>query len=140
MILLSDCVAQIESSNNSGALRYEPGYQPSALGIGQAAKFATGSWIDKLTAETIVKCSYGRFQIMGDNLYNAMQYSKTIWHFVATPQDQLDIFNEFLTRGHFKNVTFESMVRSEVVAFALYYNGSAVYADSLAKAYNAIKG
>ena len=138
-ILLSDCVAQVESSNNSGAFRYEPGYQPSAFGVYHATKFATGSWIDNLTAETIAKCSYGRFQVMGDNLYNAMQYSKSIWHFVATPQDQLDIFNEFLTRGHFKDMPFEGMVRSEVVAFALYYNGAAVYADSLAKAYQALK-
>jgi hypothetical protein len=138
-ILLSDCVAQVESSNCLGALRFEPGYQPSPLGVGQAAKHATGSWIDNLTAETIAKCSYGRFQIMGDNLYNAMQYTGTIWDFVASPIQQLFMFNKFAARGKFTDAPFSGLTRADINAFALYYNGSIVYADSLAKAYVELK-
>jgi len=137
-IMLSDVVAQVESSNCPGAIRYEPGYQPSALGIGQAARFATGSWMDNATAQIIAKTSFGRFQIMGDNLYNAMQYTGTIWDFVAWPAKQLEIFNLFIQRGKFKDAPFAGLVKSELDAFALYYNGARVYADSLVRTYQAM--
>jgi len=138
-ILLSDVVAQVESSDCPGAIRYEPGYQPSPLGVGQAARYASGSWMDNATARIIAKTSFGRFQIMGDNLYNAMQYTGTIWDFVAWPAKQLEIFNLFIQRGKFKDAPFAGLVKSELDAFALYYNGSRVYADSLVSTYNGMK-
>lgn len=139
MILLSDCVAMVESSNHPGAIRYEPDYTPSSIGVSRAALYASGAWMDTATAEMIAKTSFGRFQIMGDNLYNAMDYTNTIWHFVADPQDQLDVFHKFIALGKFRDMPFETMLRSEVVAFALYYNGAAVYADSLINAYRELK-
>lgn len=136
-ILLSDVVAQVESSNNPLSMRYEPGYQPSVRGMRLVADLAVNGFMDQITAGVICKTSWGAYQIMGDNLYDMMDYRFTLFSFLSSPQKQLDIFTAFVQRGKFgfANPAFTQLTNAELSAFAEYYNGSVVYAESLQKAY-----
>lgn len=138
-ILLSDVVAEVESSNSPWAIRFEPGYQPSANGISGAKNYASGTWMDSNTAHMICQTSWGRCQIMGDNLYNELGYANSIWHFVETPSDQLAMFRLFIKKGKFSDAPFETLTKADLDAFALYYNGAIVYADALISSYNKLK-
>lgn len=137
-ILLSDVVAQVESRNNPLAMRYEPAYQPSVRGLRLTSDLAVNGFIDRITAGVICKTSWGAYQIMGNNLYDLMDYRHTLFSFLSSPQKQLDIFIAFVQHAKFgfDNPTFTQLTNAELDAFAQYYNGSLVYAESLKKAYS----
>lgn len=131
-ILLSDVVAATESSDSPLAMRFEPGYQPSALGESNAKKYATASYCNQNTAIAICQFSYGRYQIMGDNLYNELDYQQTLVSFLTSGVAQLVMFKKFIDKGGFQDVAFDTMTDAELVAFGDYYNGAGnVYAHSL---------
>ena len=138
IILLSDCVAYVESRNNPLAMRYEPTYQFNPANIDKAIAHATGGWIDTDTAAMILSTSWGAYQIMGDNLYT-LGYQGTIAEFLTTEALQLDYFNRFIQSIGFSNAAFSSMDGQELDNFAMRYNGSPVYANSLQKAYQALQ-
>lgn len=140
-ILLSDCVARVESSDNPLAMRFEPGYQPSAKGEANAKSYATGGYVSQNTAIAICQFSYGRYQIMGDNLYNELNYQHSLIAFLTSGMVQLYTFKQFLKLGGFSDVDFSTLTQEELVAFGDYYNGNGtVYAQSLIKAYQALQG
>lgn len=139
LIMLSEVVAQVESSGNLLAMRYEPAWTPQ--NEMNAQHYATGGWIDEPTAAMICKTSWGKYQIMGDNLYGALGYNGTLVDYLNSPIRQLKYFQAFLRTIGFSDVDFGTMTPSEKVAFGSAYNGNGpVYADSLDSAYKFLAG
>jgi Protein of unknown function (DUF3380). len=139
MILLSDCVGQVESSGNPGAMRYEPDYNPPLSSIQTVQKYATGGYMDLTTARMIASTSFGEFQIMGANLYAVLKYQKTIADYLTSPQDQLETFRAFIEQLGFSDDPFSLMSEPAILRFARLYNGSEVYAQSLQEAYQTMQ-
>ena len=138
-IMLSDCVAYVESRNNAKAMRYEPTYKFDSANVYIASDYATGGWIDTTTAAMIVATSWGAYQIMGDHLYG-QGYRGTIVDFLNNQQgQQKDAFDTFLETIGFIDVPFDTLDTAKLDKFALRYNGSPVYAQSLEEAYQALK-
>ena len=137
--MLSEVVAQLESSNNLLSMRYEPAWPPQH--DQSAASYATGGWIDEVTAAMICKTSWGKYQIMGDNLYGALGYDGTIVEFLNSPLRQLRYFQAFLRTIGFADVVFNAMSEADKVAFGAAYNGNGpVYAQALNNAYAELAG
>jgi hypothetical protein len=134
---LSELVAQLESANKSFALRFEPHYQPSQANV---LKCAGLNGCNYSTAEMICRCSWGLFQIMGDNLYS-LGLDVPISQYWINTDLQASYFHRFLAA---KKIDFEL---DEILAdksvrerFALKYNGSLLYAERLMNIYNQYKG
>ena len=139
LIMLSEVVAQLESSNNLLSMRYEPAWTPQH--DQSAASYATGGWIDEVTAAVICKTSWGKYQIMGDNLYGALGYDGTIVEFLNSPLRQLRYFQAFLRTIGSADVVFSAMSEADKVAFGAAYNGNGpVYAQALNNAYAELAG
>ena len=139
LIMLSEVVAQVESSNNLLSMRYEPAWTPQH--DQSAAAYASGGWIDEVTAAMICKTSWGKYQIMGDNLYGPLEYTDTLVDFLNSPIRQLRYFQAFLRSIGFQDVDFGSMTPAQVEAFGAAYNGNGpVYAASLNKAFAELGG
>lgn len=139
LIMLSEVVAQVESSNNLLSMRYEPAWTPQH--DQSAAAYATGGWIDEVTAAMICKTSWGKYQIMGDNLYGALGYDGTIVDFLNSPLRQLRYFQAFLRSIDFSDMDFATMNEHEKILFGEKYNGNGpVYAQALDKAYAELGG
>ena len=135
MILLSDCVAQVESANNQCAMRYEPDYLPTLTSIQLNQKFATNGYMDTNTARMIASTSWGKFQIMGANLYAVLKYEDTLVSFLSDVGSQLAAFQSFIGHIGFTDGPFSLMSENALLRFARLYNGSEVYAESLKHAY-----
>ena len=135
MISLSDCVAQVESANNPCAMRYEPDYVPTLNSIQLTQKFATAGYMDTITARMIASTSWGKFQIMGANLYAVLKYEDTLVSFLSDVGSQLAAFQSFIGHLGFTDGPFAMMGEASLLKFARLYNGSEVYAESLKHAY-----
>ena len=144
MILLSDCVAQVESSGNPLAMRYEPDYTPTLNSIQLTQKFAANGYMDTNTANgymdtntarMIASTSWGKFQIMGANLYAVLKYEDTLVSFLSDVGSQLAAFQSFIGHIGFTDGPFSLMSENALLRFARLYNGSEVYAESLKHAY-----
>lgn len=65
---LSQLIAQVETGNNPWAMRYEPAFTVEASAISSAVK-AIHPDCSFWTARVILCTSWGKYQIMGENLY-----------------------------------------------------------------------
>ncbi len=135
MILLSDCVAQVESANNPLAMRYELDYIPTFNSILLTQKFATNGYMDTITARIIASTSWGKYQIMGANLYAGLKYEDTLFSYLSDAGVQLVTFQDFIKHLGFTDGPFAMMGEASLLKFARLYNGSEVYAESLKHAY-----
>lgn len=140
MPLLSDVVAMVESSNNPLAIRYEPDFNPSLDAIRKAKEFATGGYIDFYTAQMICRTSWGKYQIMGDNLYGLLGMSYNIHFFLGDTFSQRQFFDAFLKkRVGIEDVDFSTLTQSQLVKFGNIYNGNGIaYSEALEKTYRTI--
>ncbi len=137
MILLSQVVAQVESGGSIFAMRYEPAYEPSNAAACQAA---AGEYMSMETAAMICKTSWGRYQIMGDNLYGpVINLRVNIIRYASNEILQLHSFCTFISSLGFQDVDFSTLSEKDLEKFAVLYNGSAVYAESLSAAYQRMK-
>ncbi len=135
MILLSDCVAQVESANNPLAMRYEPDYTPTLNSVQLVQKYAANGYMDNITARMIASTSWGKFQIMGANLYAVLKYEDTLFSYLSDAGVQLVTFQDFIKHLGFTDGPFAMMGEASLLKFARLYNGSEVYAESLKHAY-----
>jgi hypothetical protein len=95
-LTISQLIAQIESGGNPALVRYEPGWKyvtKAALTKFHAAH-RPGKMND-LTANMMLSCSWGKFQMMGSNLYD-LDYSGTVIAFAASEYLQQQYFDAFL--------------------------------------------
>jgi hypothetical protein len=135
MILLSQVVAQVESGGSIFAMRYEPNFAPHPASVA-ACQTAAGEYISTETARMICKTSWGRYQIMGDNLYGpVINLRVNIISYATNEIIQLHSFATFIGSIGFQDVDFSTLSDEDLEKFAVLYNGSAVYADSLKSAY-----
>ena len=133
-ILLSDCVAHVESAGNPLAMRFEPDFNPTNAAIITVQSFATNGYMNKITARMIASTSWGRYQIMGANLWT-QGYTGTILGYLSSNIAQRESFERFIQHIGFTDRPFKLMSPDAVLKFARLYNGSEVYAESLNRAY-----
>jgi hypothetical protein len=77
------------------------------------------------TALAIACTSYGRYQILGANIYAAPSpYAKTIFHFAFDDDGQLAAFDRFIAQKGFNaDETPETWDDTRGLAYAAFYNG-----------------
>ena len=93
----SQLVARVESEGNHTLVRYEPNWRYVTKEC--ITRFHRAHLPGRMTAQTalmLLSCSWGKFQIMGSNLYD-MGYTGTIVDFGASESLQEEFFFKFLT-------------------------------------------
>jgi hypothetical protein len=134
---LSELIARVESAGNLFAVRLEPKYNPAQS---NALKCAGVNRCTYPTAEMLCRCSWGLYQIMGDNLYS-LGLDVPISRYWNDAEMQADYFAKFLEAKKI-NFTLDQILNDKDTRerFALKYNGSLLYADRLINVYNQAKG
>ncbi len=132
---LSQLIAQVESSGNPYAVRYEPAYSPDNQAVLAMEKLARCSLA---TAVTLSKMSWGLYQIMGDNLIGLGLQSTPI-QYCNNQSAQLSTFQAYCVENHC-DYTLEEIVTDTLkrLDFARKYNGPgdpAAYAAAMMSAY-----
>ena len=132
---LADLIAQVESSCNQYALRFEKAYIP------QDQNIETMSIINKcskITAEILCKMSFGLFQIMGNNLIS-LGLSTSVFQYCNSIAAQEQMFSRYCIRNNCE-YSLDDILNDETkrLDFAKKYNGPGqpeVYAKYLIDTY-----
>lgn len=142
MLTLSRLVAQVESDNHHTAVRYEPRWKYTTQEC--LLKFHRAHRPLRMTDDTarvLLSCSWGKYQIMGSNLYD-MGYSSPLVEFAASEYLQDSWFHQFVQlRGI--NYTLDEIINDKTKRehFAYRYSGDkTVYAARLLNVYSQLKG
>lgn len=100
----SQLIALVESDNNPGAIRYEPGwrYVTNDL-IAICRRSHAPIFMNDATARALMMFSYGRYQIMGSVLYE-IGYRGTLLDFQNSVTLQDAWFTEFIRK---RNIDFD---------------------------------
>lgn len=141
--VLARIIAQVESSQFPFAIRYEPGiksFQPELLRLiykgnrlADADKFGYSA-----TARVIYATSYGKFQVMGYELYQ-LGFTGAVGEYLGNEEEQERMFSMFLNAKRI-NSAWESLKANQpaLTQFALKYNGSDQYANRMLGAAKAL--
>jgi hypothetical protein len=132
-------IADIESGDNPYAMRFEPGIyarmQISARYNPMIERAKQTNICSRETAKIICATSWGRFQIMGFNLYDVgLNLGASVGEFMAevAPRSQAAYFLEFCVgRGIYFTLQQLRENQASVLRFAKVYNGSLAYADKI---------
>lgn len=141
-LTLSRLVAQVESENNPTLVRYEPNWRYTTHEC--VAKFHRAHRPGKMTGQTalmLLSCSWGKYQIMGSNLYD-MGYSEPLVKFAASEYLQELWFHNFIQLRKI-NFTLSEIIgdKEKREQFAHRYNGDkTVYSARLLNVYEKLKG
>lgn len=151
MVTLGMIIARIESADNSQAIRFEPAVY---------ARIHTNLFADKIisnirsihhctyeTAAVIYSTSYGKYQIMGNALYdpsfldlkdNIFEYCSfdTYGEYNDVEQAQLDTFTNFVIARKINFTPQQLLDQNLRNQFAIHYNGSLDYAVNIQNALN----
>lgn len=141
---LSEVVAWIESRGALSAIRFEPTVYN---------KFTTGAELPKEasailrriqaankcsihTAAMIYSTSWGKFQLMGFNVYADADFSMPIGEFLASQTAQGSRLVSFLKRNGLADYTPQQLAvdQSARSHFAMKYNGAIGYANNIVAA------
>lgn len=126
MITLAQCISQLESDNDTDALRFEPElYSNCPEWISkQLENIAKIHSCTIYTAQMIACTSWGKYQILGANIY-AKGYTKHIFDYVWDEEYVQDIsFNHFVANGGFDwRTDISKWDQTELEKFAGFYNG-----------------
>ena len=132
MIDLASVIAQVESGTQDDRLRFEPGLYADWGGPLSTARrnvVAAIGVAHKCSADTavmIATTSWGRYQILGENIYSVCQYKGSVFAFVAFSDHQQTCFSDFLAaRGIAFTLTDLVMDRTKREQFITHYNGPA---------------
>lgn len=136
---LSDLIALVESNNNPFAMRYEPAFLPQPQAVNS---LASKTHCSLSTAQIILKTSWGKFQIMGQSLYD-LGFVDWPGVMLANGGLQTQLFGEYCTRRGI-NFTLDEIINSsnKRALFAKYYNGPGnipVYSQRIIDTYQAHK-
>lgn len=127
MATLSEVIARVESGNNQYAVRFEP--EVFERFSRDSAKFVSIlGWIQRVhscsqsTAMAIAATSWGKYQLMGENLWPHIEDS--FWTYGAAPLLQDQTFGDFLIRRGI-NYSLEEIMTDAVKRyhFISEYNG-----------------
>lgn len=138
---LSQLAAQVESGHNPGALRFEPAFRPSAEAIVNCKKANACS---NATALVLCAMSFGKYQIMGENLWGMLGYSFDVAYFLNSEDLQDSAYWNFCQRKGIGFSLNEFLTDSaKRLQYARLYNGPgnpAAYADRMISEYKAAGG
>lgn len=133
---LAHLVGQIESGNWYGAIRFEPHVYFACLNGKYQNSFAKARSVNRCSKETacaIVATSWGRFQIMGFNVYDYLGLNMPVATFLGDREAQEDAFWNFVMRRKIDYSLDDLCVEAKRLRFARTYNGSLTYADKISK-------
>jgi hypothetical protein len=128
---LSAVIAWVESNTNDKAVRFEPGlyavWSSETLirkGIERTIQYIHGCSIE--TARVIACSSWGRYQILGENLYDlGIGCTLDIFEYAGLPAYQKECFDKFLrNRGIAFTVDELQTDRTKREQFITHYNGT----------------
>lgn len=137
-VLLSDVVAQVESSGSMLAMRYEPDWLTTASDMQAVQSRASGGgFMDLKTARMLASTSWGRYQIMGSNLWGKLcNYQGTLAEYLTDGASQLLTFKSFIGQIGFSDQPFNALSEDQLLSFARAYNGNGpAYSRALQDAY-----
>jgi hypothetical protein len=117
---MSQLIAQAESSQDQNAVRFEPAWKSQNGNL--AARW---NKCDEATGIVLASCSWGLYQIMGDNLYG-LGMESSVGEFLAGPELQEEFFGKFVTQRGI-DITLEQFKSEQALAlnFCHHYNGNA---------------
>lgn len=133
-ILLSDVVAEVESGGLLHAVRFEPELydrllrrvdEPAVAAVFRTCRRCHGwpGWVSTQTVAVILSCSWGRYQILGWNLYAHMLYKGPVWAYLLDQDAQYRSFEGFIGTFGMTDVEFGRLDDEALMRFARYYNG-----------------
>lgn len=133
---IAQLIAKVESDNDPFAIRFEPAHVPESQFVSQMMETAKCS---EATAKILCSCSFGLFQIMGDNLLWLGMTVSPIAFCYGNFAQQSFFFQKFL---EFNNINYSLqeilLDESKRLHFAQVYNGNAeAYAERMIRVYNA---
>jgi N-acetylmuramidase len=141
-LTISRLVAQVESENQFSAVRFEPAWRyVTRESIKRFHEAHRPVRMTDSTVRTLLSCSWGKYQMMGSNLYD-MGFSSPLVTFAASEYLQDVWFEIFLEQRKIK-YTLEEIIsdRAKRENFAKKYNGdAATYSIRLMNVYNFLKG
>ena len=131
---LAQLIAQVESSNDQFAYRFEPAYTPRNETVDKMQHICNCS---VTSAKILSASSFGLYQIMGFNLID-LGLELSPLKFCMLPELQTQFFNEFLAKNGIM-YTLDEVV-NDVQArlhFAKVYNGDEIaYASDMMRVYS----
>lgn len=148
---LADIIAQVESGTNDAAMRFEIGLfaewgTVARIASEQQARDQITAAIAALhrcnrnTAHMIACTSWGRYQILGENIYSVCECRRPVTAFAIDPDFQRLCFEEFLRKRGI-DFTLDDILADEGKRslFISKYNGPDAVAAYWAKMQVAIK-
>src|ERR1700733_9306434 len=123
-VTLAQVISRVESNDTPGAIRFEPTIYTRFTGLlTQAQRLALSTCqvsnkCSLATAQMICGSSWGRYQIMGENIYPRFQH--TIADFLQFDLYQMQILKEFLGDWGYAE---QPAAFQLTLAFAERYNG-----------------
>ena len=141
---LSLIIMKVESNGNSQAIRFEPqtylNFAPNANELSLIDAIGRCNACDFNTARVIFSTSFGRYQLMGFNIYS-LGYSETIFDFVNDVAAQNSIFAKFLRQNGIDE-TWDTLKSDpeKLLKFASVYNGPGNPQAYVTAMQNAAKG
>jgi hypothetical protein len=132
IMTLSDLIAQVESNGNPFAIRYEPAHRPAPEFVSRMVDAAKCS---EATAVILCCCSFGAYQIMGDELMSLGYPGSPIAYCAQTVANQTDMFNRVLDEKGLGGWTLNDVINDHVKCeeFATKYNGPGNVQDYMAR-------
>lgn len=126
---LSDFIAQVETNDQMHAIRFEPGFAKyvTEASIRACISYASPSVMSRATAMVLLQTSWGRHQIMGENLY-ALGFKGRLFDYLRDIIWQEFFFSEYC-KSRKIDYSLEEVLRNLNCRerFAIKYNGSRDY-------------
>lgn len=124
---LRDLISRVESNDNPYAQRFEPAVanRSHSDAMLRAIKVAhDDNHCNWTTANIIASTSYGRYQIMGFNLYGTLGVTQPVIQWAADPAAQDAAFTKYCSLGGY-NADAEVPLDDTawLLKWAAYYNG-----------------
>lgn len=143
-ITVVQVIAYVESKGDSFAYRFEPLTYASTLNTqGKTAMQQILAQIVKVhncsyqSARVIYSSSFGKYQIMGFNLYGQLNVQKSFGEFMTDDSLQDLAFNTFLKQKNIASITVDQLAtdKNTRIKFGNIYNGNGNdYAGSIVSA------
>lgn len=132
MKTISELIAKVESNGVQWAMRYEAHFKPSVAAINNCIAAHRPAFMSRSTAEMICKTSWGKFQIMGENLYTICGLKCDVNSYMCDADLQEETFFRFLEKRDI-NYSVEQLLADagKMSKFARRYNGSTSYVKTL---------
>lgn len=138
MKTLEDIISDIESAGNRFAMRFEPHvYERTQTSTRYEAAVNLAKARNKCSRSTacvIVSMSWGKFQIMGFNLYDpdGLNYPNSVGEYMSSDMDQAATFRTFCQARNIYFSPGDLLDEALALRFARVYNGADEYAKKIA--------